>query len=168
MEINGWRVMAHPALNEQTLKLIEATLKAKARGRLEADPNAKLLASVAKLMFEDVPEDPGARKYRQGDTLGKSRKHWFRAKFGAGRFRLFYRYSSSHKIIIFAWVNDSNTLRAYGSKTDAYAVFKGMLDNGNPPDRWEDLMREATAAGSESTTSIARRIKQALQEQGLN
>lgn len=159
--------MTHPALNEQILKLIEATLKAKARGKLETDPNAKLLASVSKLMLEDVPEDPTASKYRQGNTLGKDRKHWFRAKFGAGRFRLFYRFSSSHKTIIFAWVNDSKTKRTYGAKTDAYAVFKGMLDNGNPPDGWEDLMRECSAVQSDSMANIARRIEQALEEQGL-
>lgn len=164
LEINGWRVMTHPALNEQILKLIEATLDAKEHNRLETDPNVKLLASISKLMFGDVPQDPSARKYRQGNTLGKDRKHWFRAKFGSGRFRLFYRYSSTHKIIIFAWVNDSNTLRTYGSKTDAYYVFKGMLDNGNPPDSWEDLMIQATATGSDRMVSIAERIKEALQE----
>ena len=27
-----------------------------------------------------------------------------------------------------AWVNDDKTLRAYGSKTDAYATFKGMFE----------------------------------------
>ncbi|SEL61889.1 toxin YhaV [Roseivivax marinus] len=167
VEINGWRVMTHPALNEQILKLIEATLKAKAKGQLHIDANAKLLASIAKLMFEDVPGDPGASKYRQGNTLGKGRKHWFRAKFGGGRFRLFYRYSSARKIIIFAWVNDSKTLRTYGSKTDAYAVFKGMLDDGNPPDGWDDLMKECSASGSDSMPSIARRIEKALGEQDL-
>ena len=33
------------------------------------------------------------------------RRHWLRAKFGGGRFRLFFGYSSSAKIIIYAWVN---------------------------------------------------------------
>ncbi len=35
-----------------------------------------------------------------------------------------------------AWVNDEKTKRAYGSRTDAYAVFARMLKNGHPPDDW--------------------------------
>jgi toxin YhaV len=91
-------------------------------------------------MFEAIPVDPTRPEYRQGGTLGANRKHWFRAKFGGGRFRLFFRYSTSAKIIIFAWVNDAQTLRTYGSKSDAYAVFKAMLDRGNPPEDWAALI----------------------------
>jgi toxin YhaV len=162
LEINGWRLMTHPALHAQVLGLIEASLKAKAGGRLATDPNAKLLAALSKLMFEDIPRDPGAEQYRQGKTLGATRKHWMRAKFGAGRFRLFFRYSSSHKTIIFAWVNDSTTLRTYGAKTDAYAVFRSMLDAGNPPDGWDDLVTACAAAGRESPVDLAGRIARAV------
>ncbi|KXV79940.1 toxin, partial [Acetobacter malorum] len=77
-------------------------------------------------------------------TLGKAHKHWFRAKFGNGRFRLFFRYDSATKVIIFAWVNDNNSLRTYGAKTDAYKVFQGMLEGGNPPDGWTELSKEAS------------------------
>ena len=31
-----------------------------------------------------------------------------------------------------------------GSKTDAYKVFKGMLDDENPPDDWAALHKQAT------------------------
>ena len=34
-----------------------------------------------------------------------------------------------------------STLRTYGGKRDAYAVFKAMLDKGNPPDSWSDLAK---------------------------
>jgi toxin YhaV len=44
------------------------------------------------------------------------------------------------KIIVYTWVNDSDTLRTYGSKSDAYAVFKAMLDKGNPPEDWAALL----------------------------
>jgi toxin YhaV len=43
-------------------------------------------------------------------------------------------------------VNDDKTLRAYGSRTDAYATFKGMLEDGNPPDTFDALLKEAAAA----------------------
>ena len=103
--------------------------------------NAKLLAALRKLMFEVIPINPARPQFRQGGTLGSARKHWFRAKFGTGRFRLFFRYSTAAKIIIFAWVNDSDTPRTYGAKTNAYAVFKTMLDKGNPPKDWSTLLK---------------------------
>ncbi len=147
MVIKGWTIFAHPLLLDQLERATAAVEEAKA-----ANPNgyqgtakAKLLAMLSKLIFETVPADPTRREYRQGETLGKARKHWFRAKFGNGRFRLFFRYDSNSKVIIFAWVNDDSTLRTYGSKTDAYRVFKGMLDKGNPPDDWKALLAAASA-----------------------
>ena len=142
---DGWRLLADPLFLDQIEKL-EAALE-----RLQAnDPqgwrssaNAKLLAALRKLALETIPEDPARPIYRQGGTLGDDRKHWFRAKFGGGRFRLFFRYSASAKIIIYAWVNDENSLRTYGSKSDAYAVFRKMLDAGNPPDDWAALLEGA-------------------------
>jgi toxin YhaV len=45
-------------------------------------------------------------------------------------------------------VNDTDTKRAYGSKTDAYRMIQPMLASGHPPDDWDDLLQEfAQAAG---------------------
>lgn len=144
--INGWAVLAHPLFLDQWEKLIEAVdaLKAKKPEDYQKSADAKLLAALVQLVTVTVPSNPTAAHYRQGSTLGDERKHWFRAKFGNGRFRLFFRYSSASKVIIFAWVNDEHTLRTYGAKTDAYNVFKGMLDNGNPPDDWDALHKQAS------------------------
>lgn len=146
LTINGWTVLAHPLFLDQWEKLIEAVeaLKTKRPEDYQKTADAKLLAALVQLVTVAVPSDPTAAIYRQGSTLGDDRKHWFRAKFGNGRFRLFFRYSSPSKVIIFAWVNDENTLRTYGSKTDAYNVFKGMLDEGNPPDDWNALQKQAS------------------------
>jgi len=46
----------------------------------------------------------------------------------------FLRFDSKTWIIIFAWVNDENTLRSSGSKSDPYTVFQRMLERGHPPD----------------------------------
>ncbi len=139
---NGWHLFAHPLFLAQLEKLTVAVEKLQ-----QSDPvgyqktaNAKLLAALRQLVFETIPSNPTRADYRQGGTLGSDRKHWFRAKFGNGRFRLFFRFDSKAKIIIFAWVNDETTLRTYGSKTDAYAVFRKMLDEGNPPDSWSALL----------------------------
>ncbi len=141
--VNGWTLYAHPLFLAQLERLTIAVERTQIRDpkRYASTADAKLLAAIRKLMLESIPIDPARPEFRQGGTLGRSRKHWFRAKFGAGRFRLFFRYSSTAKIIIYAWVNDSESLRTYGSKSDAYAVFKGMLDEGNPPEQWDGLLK---------------------------
>lgn len=146
LEVNGWQLFAHPLFLDQIEKLAAAVEKAQAKDPRgwQKSANAKLLAAIRQLVFETIPQDPTRPEYRQGGTLGDARKHWFRAKFGGGRFRLFFRYSSSAKVIVFAWVNDENTLRTYGAKTDAYAVFRKMLDGGNPPDDWSALVAAAS------------------------
>lgn len=91
------------------------------------------------ICFKRIPADPTNPRYRQGDTLGDEYKHWFRDKFGGGRFRLFFRFDSKSKVIIYAWMNDENSLRTYDSPDDAYTVFSKMLNHGNPPNNWADL-----------------------------
>ena len=143
MQANGWELFAHPLLLDQLEKLMAAVEKEKAKRPkdYESTANFKLLSALYDLMFITVPADPTRPEYRQGATLGDDYKHWFRAKFGGQRFRLFFRYDSKEKVIVYAWVNDENTKRTYGSKTDAYAVFRKMLDKGNPPDDWNALLK---------------------------
>ena len=161
LTIHGWTLLAHPLFLDQVERLIAAVeaLKAKRPHDYQKSSDAKLLATLLQLIGKNIPSDPAAIIYRQGSTLGDARKHWFRAKFGNGRFRLFFRYSSTQKIIIFAWVNDATSLRAYGAKTDAYHVFKSMLDAGNPPDDWGQLYEAAAAE------SAIGRFKKAKAEQ---
>jgi toxin YhaV len=148
LTINGWTLLAHPLFLDQVEKLTETVeaLMTKSPDQYQTNANTKLLAALNKLVFQTIPADPAATIYRQGSTLGEGHKHWFRAKFGNGRFRLFFRYDSNAKIIIFAWVNDETTLRTYGAKTDAYMVFRRMLEDGNPPDDWAAL--QSAASGS--------------------
>jgi toxin YhaV len=103
---------------------------------------ADRLAAIAKLAFEVIPQDPARAEYRQGNTLGDEHKHWFRAKFFQ-QYRLFFRYHASSKVIVYAWVNDDETKRAYESSDDAYRVFRKMLESGHPPDDWDQLLAEA-------------------------
>ena len=145
MQINGWELFAHQLLLNQLDRLLAAVEKERAKepGKKskaeQGSANVKVLAALRELMFVIIPGDPSRQEYRQADTLGANRKHWFRAKFGGQRFRIFFRYDSKAKVIVYAWVNDKDTLRTYGSKTDAYAVFRKMLDKGNPPDDWDAL-----------------------------
>lgn len=41
-------------------------------------------------------------------------------------------------------MNDETTLRTNGTKSDAYKVFKGMLEDGNQPDDWAALCKAAS------------------------
>ena len=145
--VNGWTIYAHPLFLDQLEKLAAAVEAAMAKSpkRYRNSANAKLLKALHTIAFERIPQDPTTARYRQGNTLGDNYKHWFREKFGNGRFRLFFRYDSKAKIIVYAWVNDENTLRTYGAKTDAYAVFASMLDAGNPPDSWAALLKAASS-----------------------
>ncbi len=143
--INEWTIFAHDLFLSQVEELL--TQVAAVRLKYPQDyhqKNAfKRLAAITKLAFDVIPQDPALPVYRQGATLGDDYKHWFRAKFFQ-QYRLFFRFHQPSKIIVYAWVNDENTKRAYDSKTDAYLVFKKMLDRGYPPDDWEELLAPAT------------------------
>lgn len=139
----GWRLLFYPAFLEQLERLIAIVEQQAAKG--VHGGSAKLLGLIDVLVYDQIPRDPEDPRFRQGGTLGPARKHWFRAKFGGGRFRLFFRFRTDVHLIVFAWVNDSETLRTYGAKTDAYAVFGQMVDRGDPPDDWEELVRMASA-----------------------
>ncbi|MCK1504555.1 type II toxin-antitoxin system YhaV family toxin [Bradyrhizobium sp. 18] len=148
IEINGWKIYAHPLFLDQLEAMIENVERARKKNPKDYKKRraAKLLAAVLKVAFEDIPDNPTRDIYRQGATLGDEYKHWFRAKF-LQQFRLFFRYqrSADAKVIVLAWVNDDSTLRAYESANDAYAVFRKTLKRGNPPDDWTKLSESARA-----------------------
>lgn len=153
MVVNGWTIYAHPLFLDQLARLAAAVEAERRRAPKDyaKKSNAKLLKAVITIALERIPQDPTSPRFRLGGTLGEGHKHWFRDKFGNGRFRLFFRYDLKSRIIVYAWINDANTLRTYGSKTDAYAVFTSMLNDGNPPDSWPTLV-----AASSSPDIIAR------------
>ena len=142
--VNGWSIYAHPLFLNQFEELITTVenLRQKNPETYRSKNATKRLAAIAKLAFKIIPTDPTRTEYRQGNTLGEDYKHWFRAKFFQ-QYRLFFRYHQSSKIIVYAWINDDKSKRAYGSKTDAYRVFQKMLNSGNPPDNWKSLLQEA-------------------------
>ncbi|MCE0523639.1 MAG: type II toxin-antitoxin system YhaV family toxin [Methylacidiphilales bacterium] len=163
LEVNGWKIFAHPVFLEQVEALVHEV------GRLHAADSTgyqekkktKLLAAILKMAFEAIPANPADPVFRQGNTLGSAYRHWSRGKFFEGRYRLFFRYSSTQKVIVSAWVNDEESLRAYGSNKDAYAVFKKMLDRNRPPDEWVTLLAEAKVAAPRAKGLIERGGKSA-------
>jgi toxin YhaV len=102
----------------------------------------------------DAGDDPGSREYPQGETLGEVYRDWFRAKF-FGRFRLFFRYHSRSRIIVYAWVNNERSLRQRGGKSDPYDVFRHVLAPGNRPNEWAAAVRSSEALPGENSADRA-------------
>ena len=146
MQRHGWILLFHECIVEQLQKLHAAAERAQHNDPqgYEGNANVKLFRALTQLIHEVVPSDPGRDEYRQGNRLGPAHGHWRRARIGR-RFRLFFRYDSRSKTIVFAWVNDEQTLRSAGSKPDPCAVFKKMLQRGNPSDDWESLVATSRA-----------------------
>ena len=144
--VNGWTLYTHPLFTEQyqILKDNVEVLKAKDPQGYKKKNATKRLAAIYKLAYEIIPQDPSKADYRQGKTLGNSNKHWFRAKFFQ-QYRLFFRYHLKSKIIVYSWVNDEQSKRAYESKSDAYKVFEKMLSSGHPPEDWNALLKASTS-----------------------
>src|SRR5438132_143410 len=85
MVVNGWTLLFHAAIIGQLSGLAGAYQRA-----IRTDPrdfrsnaNVKLLAALAKLMFEVIPADPSRAEYRQGNTLGDAYRHRFRPRYSA-------------------------------------------------------------------------------------
>jgi toxin YhaV len=140
-ERNGWKLFFYLdfQISLDSLTQDVRQLKATQPSTYQNHPKTKLLKRILELIEQEIPSNPGAKEYAQGNTLGTAYRHWRRAKF-LGRFRLFFRYSSEEKVIIYTWVSDQNTLRKAGSKTDPYTVFRKRLIAGDPPDDWDNLM----------------------------
>jgi len=155
MSIHGWTVFAHPLFMAQVEALaqeVEALKQKDPAGYVKKNAT-KRLAAIAQLAFDVIPKDPSRAEYRQGATLGADRKHWFRAKFFQ-QYRLFFRYHAGARVIVYAWVNDDDTKRAYESSDDAYRVFRKMLESGHPPDDWDQLLSQAELAGNQLVQAL--------------
>lgn len=146
LTVNGWTILLHPLFLDQVAATVAEVQRARTRDvtTYKAKNCTKRLAAILKLAFVDIPSNPASRAYQQGSTLGRQHAHWRRAKFFQ-QYRLYFRYDDAARIIIYAWVNDETTKRAYGSRTDAYTVFATMLDRGRPPSVWAALKAECDA-----------------------
>jgi toxin YhaV len=147
MIANGWSLYYYrtfkAALDE--LEALVSKLAADGPAGYKTHPKTKLLASVYRAITQLVPANPDAPEFRLGKTLGSDNTNWRRVKKGMpDRYRLFFRFASSPvKVIVYVWLNDEDTLRKAGSKTDVYETFKRMLARGSVPGGIDDLLREA-------------------------
>ena len=141
---NGWWLLSWSGFQRQfdTLLAEVEKLRDGNPAGYASHPKAKLLATILRLVTRDIPRDPGHRDFRQSNTLGDGYTGWFRASFHQ-RFRLFFRYHSAYRVIVFVWVNTETGLRKSGDRNDLYSVFRRMLDRGSPPNGFDELLRES-------------------------
>lgn len=140
----GWWLLSWRDFQRQFDALLETVeaLRAQDPAGYAHHPQAKLLATLLRIITEGVPRDPGHRDSRQGGKLGSEYTGWFCAKFHQ-RFRLYFRFDSQRKAIIYGWVNTESGLRQEGGRNDTYVVFRRMLERGRPPTSSDELLRES-------------------------
>ena len=149
---DGWALLCWEAFATTWDALVADVVQRREQDpeRYKAHPSTKLLKRLSDVVLNEVPDSPGHERYLLKTTLGNDAKFWRRAKFNR-RFRLFFRYRSDGMLIVYAWLNDEETLRQAGGKSDPYTVFRAMLERGKPPSSWQELMDASTVWPSASS-----------------
>jgi len=154
-ESKGWLLYAHPVFLERFELLTEQVegLRKEKPSEFHHHPIVKLYRCVSRGILEEVPTDPGAKQFVLGATLGPKNKHWRRIKNRLPpRYRLFFQFKTTvPRTVIYAWLNDEETLRAEGSKSDCYVVFEKMLSAGTIPTTWSELRAAAEVLEASKT-----------------
>ncbi len=104
-----WRLL------RERVKQLKTTLDAPA---FNAHPEVKLFAAWVRIVHELVPANPDAPQFLLGNTPGQQYRGWRRVK-GNGlprRIRLFFKFSASKKVIVYAWLDDPTSLRKQGAR----------------------------------------------------
>ena len=145
--INGWTLLYHPVFGDRyaalrdRVKILKSTLT---EAEYCKHPDVKLFASVYRALMEIVPGDPNRPDFLLKRDLAK-----FRRVKGHGlppRYRLFYVFANEAKLIIFLYLNATDTLRKEGARTDPYEVFKDLVDSGRIGSNFEKALAQWHAA----------------------
>ncbi len=124
MVVNGYTLLFHPALVAQLERLLLGVTR---DGTRESKSGTQSKGTAA-------------------TSSAKVLAHLYFAMLGEIPFR------QDLRLIVYGWVNDSETLRSYGSTTDASRRFGQMLEAGTPPDDWPTLLTQAQAPESSART----------------
>jgi toxin YhaV len=74
LEVNGWKIFAHPVFQEQVEELVIEVERFRAQdpAGYREKKKTKLLAAILKMAFEVIPGNPADRAFLQGNTLGSA------------------------------------------------------------------------------------------------
>ena len=136
-----WRLYHHPLFAAQLEPLVEEVARQRAHDPVgfRTTPQTKRLAAIVRLTDHVIPAGPADPHFRLGTTLGPEHRHWRRAVF-LERYRLFFRFDTAGRVIVYAWVNDDPSLRSHGARNDPHALFRKRLAAGDPPTTWDALV----------------------------
>jgi len=161
--VNGWALYQHQLMAEILAELenqVESLIV-----RFEAENNdrditdhplIKLYDAITDNIYIHVPANPQHPNYLLGNTLINTNvlkrtlksdsKAFLRVKRQGlpDRYRLFFRFqSAAPRSIIYIWMNSERTQRKAGSKTDVYTVFSKMLNKGDVPVSYKELLKQS-------------------------
>jgi toxin YhaV len=126
---NNYLLKQHSIYADRVAELTRNVKKLKARLSpvdFSRHPFVKFAWRVRKAERELIPENPDHPDYQLKGNL----KRFRRFKKGIKRYRVFFCFSQSPKIILYLYLNNDKTLRKEGDKNDPYLLFKKYVDKG--------------------------------------
>lgn len=126
---NNYLLKAHEIFFQRTVELhneVKALREKLAHEDLIKHETVKLAKRVYAATLETIPQNPNGPDYYLRGDLRKYRRY----KRGLDRYRLFFAFSTTPKIILYLYLNDQDTLRKEGSQRDSYEIFRGFVRQG--------------------------------------
>ncbi len=130
--VNGWRIFVWRDFRERWAALRSQVEESRRRdpAGYRTSSAAKFLSTLRDIVLKEIANNPASEAYRQGRTLGGANRNWQRAKFHQ-RFRLFFRFSSKHRMIIYAWLNDERSASRDHGRRSRRRRFPGLCGAGD-------------------------------------
>ncbi len=126
---NNYLLKAHEMFFQRTVALnneVNALRKTLSDEELKQHDTVKLAKRVYAATLEIIPANPNDPSYYLKDDLKKYRRY----KQGLSRYRLFFAFSNIPKIILYLYLNDKDSLRKEGGKSDPYEQFRAFVRQG--------------------------------------
>lgn len=126
---NSYVLKTHEIFFQRTVELnneVKALRRKLSGEKLKQHETVKLANRVYKATLETIPENPDHPAYRLKGDLKKYRRY----KQGLGRYRLFFAFSNTPKLILYLYLNDRASLRKEGDKNDPYERFRNFVRQG--------------------------------------
>jgi len=126
---NNYLLKAHEIFFQRTVELnheVKALSEKLAYEELIKHETVKLAKRVYTATLETIPQNPNDPDYYLKGDLKKYRRY----KRGLDRYRLFFAFSTTPRIILYLYLNDRTTLRKEGDKHDPYEMFRGFVRQG--------------------------------------